>query len=317
MEDTTISVDTKKENNAPILPLVSVIMPCYNDGKYIIEAVESLCKQTYKEIELIIIDDGSDDPYMIDILNSLNFHNIHIIHTDHIKPAGARNEGIKISSGKYILPLDADDIIEPEYIEKAVEVLENHPEVGIVYCHADLFGAASGIWNIPDYSFKKELFDNCIFVTSLFRKKDWETVGGFCTDFIYGMEDYDFWLSILELGREVVQLPEIYFHYRIKERSRTTDFYDDYEKVQQTYVWIYERHKNFYRRHMDIYCKELRRNLIYQTFSDRKLNRREQLPREWYDISAHHPRMVAIALKIFRIRLKIKFFLFYLLKKGR
>lgn len=242
---------------------VSVIMPCYNDGAYLEEAVASLKKQTYQDTELIIIDDGSDDPSTIEVLNHLDFPALTVLHTDHVRPAAARNEGVKHAHGEYILPLDSDDTIEPEYIERAVEVLDTNPNVGIVYCHADLFGEMTGKWDLPNFSMELELLDNCIFVTSMFRKKDWETVGGFdSTGFTHGMEDYDFWLSILGLGREVVQFPEVYFHYRIKPRSRTTEFNSNYSEVQNTYIRLYERHRDLIADNMDLYCKKLRWELI-------------------------------------------------------
>lgn len=242
---------------------VSVIMPCYNDGAYLEEAVASLLNQTYPALELIIIDDGSDDPRTVDVLNHLEFPALTILHTNHVRPAAARNEGIKHAHGEYILPLDSDDTIEPEYIERAVGVLDKKPNVGIVYCHADLFGEMTGKWDLPNFSMELELLDNCIFVTSMFRKKDWETVGGFDSiGFKHGMEDYDFWLSILGLGREVVQFPEVYFHYRIKPCSRTTEFNSNYSEVQNTYIRLYERHRDLIAANMDLYCKKLRWELI-------------------------------------------------------
>ena len=251
--------------------LISVIMPCHNDGLYIEEAVESLRQQTWKDIELIIIDDGSDDGSTVGIIESLVFPRKTILHTNHIGPAAARNRGIQEAGGKYILPLDADDKIDPEYIRRAVETMQSEPEVGIVYCHADLFGEASGKWDLPDYNLRSELLDNVIFVTAVFRKEDWETVGGFCEDFRAGMEDYDFWLSLLGLGRQVYQLEETYFHYRIKPTSRTTRFQHSYADVQDTYVRLYERHRAFYAENMDEYCKELRRNLIDQLMINKRL----------------------------------------------
>lgn len=249
---------------------VSVIMPCYNDGQYIQEAVASLREQTYASIELIIIDDGSDDGTTLPLIEALDFPTLQVLHTKHVGPAAARNRGIAAAKGTYILPLDADDTIEPDYIQRGVDVLEKRPEVGVVYCHADLFDQQTGPWALPDYSLKTELLDNCIFVTALFRKADWEAVGGFCEDFRAGMEDYDFWLSIIELGREVHQFPETLFHYRIKPQSRTTRFNKSYADVQETYVKLYQRHRSLYAKHMDDYCMELRRNLIDQLLLNRQ-----------------------------------------------
>lgn len=242
---------------------VSVIMPCYNDGNYIEEAVESVFAQTYQDIELIIIDDGSDEQKTIDILEGLK-NKVTLLKTNHIRPAGARNYGIEKATGKYILPLDSDDRIEKTYIEKAVNILKNNKNVGVVYCEADLFGEKCGKWELPSYSFEKMLLDNVVFVTALFYKDDWKNVGGFNTHMLAGMEDYDFWLSILNLGKEIYQIPEVLFHYRIKPISRTTGFQSDYRQMQATYQQIYDNHKEFYLKNSEKYAKILRDALIEQ-----------------------------------------------------
>ena len=242
---------------------VSVITPCYNDGQYLNDAIRSVREQTYPNIEIVVIDDGSDDPETLNVLDALP-SDIVVLHTQHARPAGARNYGIANCTGTYILPLDADDQIEPTYIEKAVAVLDQNPSCGIVYCEADLFGEKHGKWDLPEYSFENFLLDNIIFVTSLFRKSDWEQVGGFNTNMKAGMEDYDFWLSILALGRTVHQFPETLFHYRIKKDSRTSNFQSNYLEIQKTYRTIYENHHDFYIKNMDAYANVLRDALIKQ-----------------------------------------------------
>ena len=242
---------------------VSVIMPCYNDGKYIEEAVESVFAQTYKNIELIVIDDGSDEQETIDILNRLG-DRIVLLKTNHLRPAGARNYGITRATGKYILPVDSDDKIDSTYVAKAVEILEKNQNIGVVYCEADLFGEKSGKWDLPSSSFDKMLLDNVVFVTALFYREDWEKVGGFNTHMLAGMEDYDFWLAILALGKEIYQIPEILFHYRIKPVSRTTGFQSDYVQMQATYRQIYDNHKEFFEKNSEEYAKVLRDALIEQ-----------------------------------------------------
>ncbi|BFH71117.1 glycosyl transferase [Paenibacillus dendritiformis] len=250
---------------------VSIIMPCYNDGAYIKESLASVHAQTYKDIEVIIINDGSDDQNTLDILNSISSSNIKILQTKRLRPAGARNEGITQATGKYILPLDADDIIEPEYVEKAVKVMEENERVGIVYCYADLFGERNGRWDLPNYSLEKMLLDNIVFVTALFYKEDWKKVGGFNTKMQHGMEDYDFWLSILEIGREIHQIPEVLFHYRIKPTSRTTEFMTNIQVVKETYRHIYENHPVLYEKYKDQYAIGLREALIEQIFLNKAL----------------------------------------------
>ncbi len=249
---------------------VSIITPCYNDGKYIEETIHSILSQTYKNWEMIIIDDGSEDNETIDILKKVELiDNIQVIKTNHVGPAEARNIGIKHSCGEFILPVDADDLIDNTYIEKAVQQMNNNNNIGIVYCHADLFGIKTGPWELPEYSIDKMLIDNIIFVSALFRKSDWEQVGGFKSNMEHGMEDYDFWLSIIELGREVYQLPEVLFHYRVKESSRTTKFHKNIENVKETYKTIYIQHKVLYEKYRDKYAIVLRDTLIEFIFMNR------------------------------------------------
>lgn len=243
---------------------VSIVMPCYNDGAYIHEAIESVLHQTYENLEIIIIDDGSDDPVTKSILEQIDDLRIKIFHSHRLRPAGARNYGIKEATGKYILPVDSDDKIESTYVEKAVKILEQNENIGVVYCYGDLFGEQSGRWQLPDYSFKTMLLDNIVFVTAMFYKSDWEKVGGFNTKMKAGMEDYDFWLSLLEIGREIYQIPEVLFHYRIKPVSRTTKFQDDCASKQETYRQIYFNHPVLYSKYKDEYALVLRDALIEQ-----------------------------------------------------
>lgn len=246
--------------------LVSVIMPCYNDGKYIREAIQSVKEQTYFYWELIVVDDGSSDQETVEIIDSLSDENITVLRSQHLGPSGARNYGIQYAKGKYILPLDSDDKIDSTYIEKAVHILENNVDVGVVYCEADMFGEKTGKWDLPAYSFEQMLMDNVVFITALFYKEDWEKVGGFNANMKQGMEDYDFWLSILELGKNIYQIPEILFHYRIKTVSRTTKFQSETNRMKEAYRQIYYNHKEFYEKYSEQYAILLRDVLIEQIY---------------------------------------------------
>lgn len=248
-------------------PMVSVVMPCYNDGRYIQESVASVKAQTYPNVELIIIDDGSDDSDTIATLNALAEEaNVQVLHATHVGPSAARNAAIREARGKYILPLDADDTIDPTYIEKAVNILESHKDTGVAYCEADLFGAQSGKWDLPTYSFESMLFDNIVFVTALFSKADWEKVGGFNENMKAGMEDYDFWLSILGEGKKIEQIPEVLFHYRIKDSSRTTQFQQDPSRIKETYHQLFDNHREFILAHADMLIPTMRDVLIDQLY---------------------------------------------------
>ena len=242
---------------------VSVIMPCWNDGLYLEDAFQSVERQTWRNVEIVVVDDGSDDPYTRQQLERLSREKRCILLSQtHKGPAAARNLAVQHSSGAYILPLDADDAIAPDYIEKAVCVLEREPEVGVCYCRADFWGAMKGPWMLPDYSLAEMLKDNVVFVSSVMRREVFEHTGGYDERFMDGMEDYDFYLTVIEQGWEVYQLPETLFHYRIKPGSRSQTFSGKKEVYRQVYRTIYEKHKKLYCAHAEHIIPELREEVV-------------------------------------------------------
>lgn len=231
---------------------VSVIIPCYNCGKVIFDAINSVKEQSFSDWEIIIVDDGSTDKETIAILNQFeNDKNIRLIRQDNRGPAHARNMGISQSRGEFILPLDADDTISPYYMAEAVPILEYNPNIGIVYCRAKKIGKETGEWNLPEYSSQRMAFDNVIFVSAFFRKSDWDLVGGFPAYTRLGMEDYAFWLRILRLGREVYRINKILFNYRIQNTSRSTIFNSDKEKMVETYAAIFRDNFDFFKNNIE------------------------------------------------------------------
>lgn len=199
-------------------PLVSVIVPLYNAAPYIGEALESVLASSYKPIELIVVDDGSTD-------NSLRIaqgiaakhEEIKVLHQSNAGVSAARNRAIREAQGEYILPVDADDKISATYIEHAVEAMEE--DVLVVGCRAEFFGAKQGEWQLPEYSPERLARKNMIHISSLFRKADWERAGGFCEEEIF-REDWDFWLSIMELGGRYERLDEVGLYYRVQPNGR-------------------------------------------------------------------------------------------------
>ncbi len=232
-------------------PLVSIVIPCYNAGDELDEAVRSALAQTWPAIEVIIVDDGSTNPATLEMLRTAQWPRTRILHKENGGPATARNMAIAHAGGKYILPLDADDRIDPAYVEKAVAILDARPGTGIVYCKAVKFGAENGPWELPPYSLRELVIDNVIFVTSLFRRDDWEKVGGFSESLKLGVEDYDFWVKIVALGRDVHQIDECLFHYRVGHVSRTTGFASDRKAIVKTYAEIFRANRDFYARHAE------------------------------------------------------------------
>ncbi|EMS85285.1 glycosyltransferase family A protein [Leptospira noguchii] len=223
-------------------PLVSIVIPCYNYGRYIHETIESILKQRYKNWEVVIVDDGSNDEYTIEKLKELK-KKYTVIKIDRSGPAVARNIGIEAAKGEFILPLDADDMIHSDYLLEAVSVYEKNPSLGIVYCEAEFFGSIKGKWNLPEYSFPEILLDNCIFVSAVFRKSDWKDVGGFNENMKDEWEDYDFWLSLIEKAREVYRIPRVMFYYRRGHVSRSSRSMETYLPL---YLQLFKNHRRLY-----------------------------------------------------------------------
>lgn len=238
-----------------VLPKISVVIPCYNHGAFLQETLDSLQAQTFSDFEIVVVNDGSTDEATIVMLQNLSLANTRVFHTINRGVSAARNRGIAEARGEYILPLDADDKIGPDYLELAVTVLETRPDVAIVYCERVLFGEREGVEQLPDYDPRALLVDNCIYPAALFRKTDWKTVGGYSEKMIYGWEDWDFWISISELNKQVVKIAEPLFFYRVRSRSRDHSLRFHHKMAMMSLIVI--RHANLYLRNIDLLVKKM------------------------------------------------------------
>jgi glycosyltransferase involved in cell wall biosynthesis len=173
-----------------------------------------------------------------------------IIRTENQGLSAARNNGIREATGQYILPLDADDKIGPGYLEDAVRILDRHSDIGIVYCEAAYFGIRDGRWPLPDYSPDQLLLQNVLFCSALFRREDWEKVGGYNINMVYGWEDWDFWLSLIRLNLKVYKIPKSHFFYRIKEISMVTSMNEEQRFFMRFHAFL--NHRDLYRHIADL-----------------------------------------------------------------
>ncbi|MEI8203437.1 MAG: glycosyltransferase family A protein [Bacteroidota bacterium] len=201
-------------------PLVSVVIPIYNMQLFLAETIESVIASSYPNFEVILMDDGStDDSASIAKKYAAQDNRLKFFSQPNGGAAMARNHAIMLSDGEYILPVDADNLISPDYIEKAEYILEHESDIKIVYCNAVFFGDKKGSWKLPPYSLnllaRKNVIDNC----AMYRKSDWEKAGGYCEE-ILGPEDWDFWISMLKNGGIVKKLPLVGLHYRVTANSK-------------------------------------------------------------------------------------------------
>ncbi len=195
-----ICSESSREASASGEPLVTVVITSYNHGKYIAEAIDSVLKQTWPRVEIIIVDDGSTDdtPKVI-----ARYPQIFSIRQTNQGVSVARNTGLRASHGRYVLFLDSDDFLTPRAIESAVQAFEGHPEFGFVsgaYCETDSEGKPKGkpfYRKISNEPYIELLRWNYIAMhaTVLYRRDVLEQVGGFDPS-LRTCEDCDVYLKI-------------------------------------------------------------------------------------------------------------------------
>lgn len=208
------------EAPSPGEPRVSVIIPCYNYGRFLRTAVESVLAQTHPACEIIIVDDGStDDSREVAQALMADYPTFPIrLHTQqnggHLR---ARNSGIEQASGRYIVTLDADDKLPPNYLAACVAALEAHPEASVAYPNVQKFGNTAAFDVPPAYNFELLQRFNYLTMATLFKRQAWEDVGGFPTH--EGYEDWDFWIRCGKQGHRGVHVPAATNFYRIHGAS--------------------------------------------------------------------------------------------------
>ena len=223
------------------MPKASIIIPCYNLGQFVEEAVQSALNQTYTDKEVIVIDDGSTDPHTVAKLDelALNTH-ICLIRTENQGVARARNYAISRASGEYILPLDADDRILPHYLEAAITILESDHTIGFVGTHYRIFGDRQAEVRPDAYRLPDLLVENVVPIASVYRRECWEKTGGYCPD-LNSIEDWDLWIGILGQGYTAHVLPELHFEYRVRPNSNLA-YLRDPDVYQARLALLYQRH---------------------------------------------------------------------------
>ncbi len=247
---------------------VSIIIPVYNKEKYVKESLKSAVNQTYKNLEIVIINDGSTDNSKAIIEDFIKDHK-NIIYINEDKNIGlclARNKAISASSGEYILPLDADDLIDKTYAEKAAKILDNEPDVGVVYCNFTRF---QDIVNRQRCKVKAEnlIFENYIINGSMYRKEDFYKAGQY-KEWLnaLGCEDWELWISFYEKGYKFKGIDEFLYHYRIyNEEERMTSKY--LCKMKEIELLILEHHLPCYMKNDKFY------NLIFGSDSKKNFER--------------------------------------------
>lgn len=232
------------------MPKLSVIIPCYNQGQYLDEAVDSVLKQTFQDFEIVIVNDGSTDDFTNNLLKDYNKPKTKIIETSNQGLSAARNNAIKKSVGQYILPLDADDKIADTFLDKTLKKIEEQPNIKAVGAFVYLFGETESKAQPQGGQVSDFLHYNRATATALYRKLDWELCGGYDETMKNGYEDWDFWIRMLKDGSRLEVIPEYLFYYRQKKESMLVETHKKHMKV---YKKLIEKNIDIYIKHcMDV-----------------------------------------------------------------
>jgi glycosyltransferase involved in cell wall biosynthesis len=217
--------DLSKEGPAIVSPLVSVVIPCFNLGDYVEQAVSSVLHQTLKNIEVIVVEGGSTDGQTRQRVEEMAANpdsrlRVFFRHGEHLA-GDNRNFGIERASGRYVCCLDADDWIDSSYLEAAVFLAEFF-DYDLVSCSLQEFGASNGVWMVEDPSWPQILRRNQVSTAALFRRDLWECLGGY-RDWDKGKdhlpEDWDYWIRAVAAGFRGKAIRDTLLHYRVRPDS--------------------------------------------------------------------------------------------------
>ncbi len=226
------------------MPKISVIIPVYNTEKYLSECLDSVLGQTFTDIEIICINDGSTD-------NSLNIlqkyekkdSRIKVINQKNSGVIVARNIGIQKASADLIYPLDGDDMIATNTLHELYKAFTKH-RGDVITSRVVKFGNESGEMSLPNPTKLNFCRQNCAVNAALFRKSDFIAAGGYDSAYAVALEDYDLWLNfVYRQNLKFYRVPKKLFFYRIKPKSesRNEQHADQHKDIVKTFYTKYPK----------------------------------------------------------------------------
>ncbi len=224
-------------------PIISVIMPCYNQAQYMPDALQSLLDQDYPHWECIMVNDGSpDNTDEIARQWVAKDNRFRYFEKENSGVSDTRNYAAKEAVGEYIIPLDGDDKLGPQYFSEAIEIFTKDPQVTLIYSDAILFGDRNEKISYPPFVFAKMLTENLIHNSAIFRKSDFIESGGYNPNMVYGIEDWEFYLSLLKPDSKVVKLNKFHCYFRIKSESRSAGVNAHKERNEAMLLQMFKNH---------------------------------------------------------------------------
>ncbi|MCE9668507.1 glycosyltransferase [Myxococcus stipitatus] len=196
-------------------PRFSVVIPCYNQGAFLAECLASLRAQTLAPHEIIVVDDGSTDEFSVRRMQELCVDGVRLIRQENRGLSGARNTGIRASTGDWILPLDADDMLLPEAIATYSRAVMTSPEVDVWYPDLTHFGHEDLLWECPPFNPWRLLWGNDLICSSAIRRTVFDSGVFYNERMRQGYEDWEFFIhACVERGHLARSLEHVVFRYR-------------------------------------------------------------------------------------------------------
>lgn len=225
-----------------------MLVPCFDDGAWIGEALASVRAQTVQDFEILVVDDGSTDPGTLSALAAIEAGGTTVLRTPNRGLPAARNHAARHTSGTFLCALDADDRLAPTWFERGLEVLESRPDVAFVSHWLETFGDEHWTWTPASCDLPALLARNTVNGAALVRRTAFDATGGYDESMRHGCEDWDLWLRLVERGFNGAIVPEVLFFYRRRagSMSRTMTTADRALPIEQ----LVSRHEAEYRAHL-------------------------------------------------------------------
>ena len=197
------------------VPAVSVIIPCHNDGRFLDGLMANLGEQSFRDFEVLIVNDGSTEQETLNTLAKLR-SDVRVVDQENRYLPGARNRGFSEALADIVLPLDCDDRLDPSYLAETYNVLGHAPaDIGFVYTHMRLAGALTGTY-VSFFDRFDQLFMNRLPYCMLFRKSAWSAVGGYDESMRDGGEDWEFNVKLAEAHYRGIEIAKPSFIYAVR-----------------------------------------------------------------------------------------------------
>jgi GT2 family glycosyltransferase len=231
-------------------PATSFVVTCHDLGRFLDEAVDSLLAQTVQDFEIVVVNDGSTDPATCRLLADYRRDRTRVVHSERRGLPGARNLGVAHSVGRYLCMVDADDRLEPVYLERSLEALDGRPDLAFASHWLRAFGDESWEWTPTDCTFPALLHANTLNGAALLRREVFEQAGGFDEAFTDGCEDWEFWIRVVAAGHRGTIIPEFLFQYRRRSDSMSRRMHG-VPGMAALHRQLMARHAEVFARHLD------------------------------------------------------------------